>query len=140
MQYRNDADVPEDTSWRYQYGRTEWRDLEGAVQHALDHGATGVTLEPPVVSRTASMTSRLKVTELRMEVLARLNSAQGRSRAPACRSWLIWSTDHGDRASPPVPHSAQPPDRPHWRGRLSPSHPPVERGEIAAERASRRQF
>ncbi len=42
--YRNDRDVPGDDSGRYQYGRSEWRDLEGAVRYALDHGATGVTL------------------------------------------------------------------------------------------------
>lgn len=44
IEYRNDDDVPADPSGRYQYGRTEWRDLEGAVQYALDHGATRVTL------------------------------------------------------------------------------------------------
>ncbi|CAA9322142.1 MAG: hypothetical protein AVDCRST_MAG36-584 [uncultured Nocardioidaceae bacterium] len=42
--YRNDIDVPGDESGRYRYGRTEWRDLEGAVRYALDHGAQEVTL------------------------------------------------------------------------------------------------
>jgi pimeloyl-ACP methyl ester carboxylesterase len=42
--YRNDAGAPQDDSGRYQYGRTEWRDLEGAVRYALDHDATGVRL------------------------------------------------------------------------------------------------
>jgi uncharacterized protein len=42
--YRNDAGAPQDDSGRYQYGRTEWRDLDGAVRYALDHGATGVTM------------------------------------------------------------------------------------------------
>lgn len=44
IEYRNDDDVPSDDTGRYQYGRTEWRDLEGAVKYALQHGATGVTL------------------------------------------------------------------------------------------------
>ena len=44
IEYRNDVAVPQDPSGRYQYGRTEWRDLHGAVQYALDRGATRVTL------------------------------------------------------------------------------------------------
>jgi hypothetical protein len=44
IEYRNDEDVASDPSGRYQYGRTEWRDLEGAVRYALDHGAGEVTL------------------------------------------------------------------------------------------------
>lgn len=44
IQYRNDVGVPADPSGRYQYGRTEWRDLEGAVRYALDHGAGNVVL------------------------------------------------------------------------------------------------
>jgi uncharacterized protein len=44
IQYRNDQGVPADPSDRYQYGRTEWRDLEGAVRYALDHGARSVVL------------------------------------------------------------------------------------------------
>jgi len=44
IDYRNDEGVPADPSGRYQYGRAEWRDLEGAVQYALDHGAERVTL------------------------------------------------------------------------------------------------
>lgn len=42
--YRNDIGAPEDNSGRYQYGRTEWRDLEGAVRYAVDHGAKKVVL------------------------------------------------------------------------------------------------
>lgn len=44
IQYRNDVGVPADPSARYQYGRTEWRDLEGAVRYALDHGAGHIAL------------------------------------------------------------------------------------------------
>jgi pimeloyl-ACP methyl ester carboxylesterase len=44
IEYRNDQDVPQDPSARYQYGRTEWRDLEGAVRYALTHGAAKVVL------------------------------------------------------------------------------------------------
>lgn len=42
--YRNDAVLPLDKSHRYQYGRTEWRDLDAAVAWAVDHGARGVVL------------------------------------------------------------------------------------------------
>ena len=42
--YRNDEGVPADPGSRYAYGRTEWRDLEGAVRYALDHGAQHVVL------------------------------------------------------------------------------------------------
>ncbi|MDO8614128.1 MAG: alpha/beta hydrolase [Dehalococcoidia bacterium] len=40
--YRNDEGVPEDGFYRY--GASEWRDLDGAVQYALDHGARRVVL------------------------------------------------------------------------------------------------
>jgi pimeloyl-ACP methyl ester carboxylesterase len=42
--YRNDAGQPRDPSGYYQYGITEWRDLEGAVAYAGDHGAERVVL------------------------------------------------------------------------------------------------
>ena len=42
--YRNDEDASGDPSGQYGYGRTEWRDLEGAVRYALDHGADDVVL------------------------------------------------------------------------------------------------
>jgi len=44
IKYRNDKGVPADPSARYQYGRTEWRDLEGAVRYALAHGGGRVVL------------------------------------------------------------------------------------------------
>jgi uncharacterized protein len=44
IQYRNDDGAPADPSDRYQYGRTEWHDLEGAVRYALDHHAGRVVL------------------------------------------------------------------------------------------------
>jgi pimeloyl-ACP methyl ester carboxylesterase len=42
--YRNDDGLPRDTSGYYQYGRTEWRDLQGAVDYAAAHGAGRVVL------------------------------------------------------------------------------------------------
>ncbi|NUR09139.1 MAG: alpha/beta fold hydrolase [Nocardioidaceae bacterium] len=42
--YRNDVGAPRDPSGRYQYGRTEWRDLAAAVDHATAHGARRVVL------------------------------------------------------------------------------------------------
>jgi hypothetical protein len=42
--YRNDADVPQDEGGMYQFGVTEWEDLEGAVGYALDNGAQDVVL------------------------------------------------------------------------------------------------
>ncbi len=42
--YRNDEGRPQDPSGYYQYGRTEWRDLEGAVAYAAARGAERVVL------------------------------------------------------------------------------------------------
>lgn len=42
IDYRNDDGVDEDASGYYLYGLTEWKDLEAAVQYALDNGATSV--------------------------------------------------------------------------------------------------
>lgn len=42
--YRNDDGQPSDASGFYQYGRTEWRDLQGAVAYAAAHGAERVVL------------------------------------------------------------------------------------------------
>jgi pimeloyl-ACP methyl ester carboxylesterase len=42
--YRNDEGLPRDRSNHYQFGRTEWRDLQGAVAHAARHGAERVVL------------------------------------------------------------------------------------------------
>ena len=44
ISYRNHEASPDDPDGRYQYGLTEWRDLEGAVRYALDNGAEGVVL------------------------------------------------------------------------------------------------
>ena len=44
INYRNDAGQPEDPSGIYQYGQTEWRDLEAAVQYATDAGAERIVL------------------------------------------------------------------------------------------------
>jgi pimeloyl-ACP methyl ester carboxylesterase len=42
--HRNDRDQPADPSGFHRYGVTEWEDLEGAVQYALDNGADRVVL------------------------------------------------------------------------------------------------
>ena len=42
--YRNDEGAPEDPSGFLRYGLTEWKDLEAAVQMALDQGAPGIAL------------------------------------------------------------------------------------------------
>ena len=42
--YRNDEGLPRDPSGRYQYGRTEWRDVASAVRYAAAHGAERVVL------------------------------------------------------------------------------------------------
>ncbi len=42
--YRNDVGAPQEPSHRYQYGRTEWRDLAKAVDYATEHGADRVVL------------------------------------------------------------------------------------------------
>lgn len=42
--YRNDAGQPADPSGIYQYGRTEWEDLAGAVAYAEIHGAKRIAI------------------------------------------------------------------------------------------------
>ena len=42
--YRNDEGVPGGPDGRYALGLSEWRDVEAAVQHAADRGATEVLL------------------------------------------------------------------------------------------------
>jgi uncharacterized protein len=42
--YRNDPEAPPDPSGHYQYGKTEWEDLEAAVAYALRDGALDVVL------------------------------------------------------------------------------------------------
>lgn len=42
--YRNDLGAPKDESGRLQYGATEWRDLDAAVQWALQHGSKHIVL------------------------------------------------------------------------------------------------
>jgi hypothetical protein len=42
--YRNDDGQPEDRSGYYQYGATEWEDVAGAVDYAMENGAERVVL------------------------------------------------------------------------------------------------
>jgi pimeloyl-ACP methyl ester carboxylesterase len=42
--YRNDEGAPADPTNQYGYGLREWKDLEAAVQYALDNGADDVVL------------------------------------------------------------------------------------------------
>ncbi|HSO64925.1 MAG TPA: alpha/beta fold hydrolase [Ornithinibacter sp.] len=42
--YRNDEGVPAGPDGRYALGLSEWRDVEAAIQHAVDHGADEVLL------------------------------------------------------------------------------------------------
>jgi uncharacterized protein len=42
--YRNDVVAPQDPSGRYGLGGTEWRDIETAMQYALDNGAERIVL------------------------------------------------------------------------------------------------
>lgn len=44
ISYRNDADAPADPTGEYRHGDTEWRDLEAAVEFAVDEGAERVVL------------------------------------------------------------------------------------------------
>ncbi len=44
IDYRNDAGAPADPSAYYQYGLTEWEDIEGAVRYAINGGADDVLL------------------------------------------------------------------------------------------------
>lgn len=43
--YRNDEGAPSNADDRLTYGKEEWRDIEAAVQYALDNGAESVVLE-----------------------------------------------------------------------------------------------
>ena len=44
MSYRNDGDAPRSDDYRYALGDREWRDIEPAMQYALDHGAEELVL------------------------------------------------------------------------------------------------
>jgi pimeloyl-ACP methyl ester carboxylesterase len=44
IRYRNDPDTPLSSNGFYQYGATEWQDLEGSVNYALSNGAQHVVL------------------------------------------------------------------------------------------------
>ncbi|WP_404370700.1 alpha/beta hydrolase family protein [Kytococcus sedentarius] len=42
--YRNDTEAPRSADGRYNLGLTEWRDIDAALQHAVEHGATEIVL------------------------------------------------------------------------------------------------
>jgi uncharacterized protein len=42
--YRNDSGAPADPTGRYRFGRSEWMDVEAAVEYALTNGAEDVVL------------------------------------------------------------------------------------------------
>ena len=44
IDYRNDVNTPASKSGYYDYGTTEWEDVEAAVQYALDNGADKILL------------------------------------------------------------------------------------------------
>lgn len=44
LSYRNDPGAPQTEDGRREWGRSEWRDVEGAVEYARDHGAERVAL------------------------------------------------------------------------------------------------
>jgi pimeloyl-ACP methyl ester carboxylesterase len=44
VSYRNDGDAPASDDGRYGLGDTEWRDVDAAIDHAIDHGATEIVL------------------------------------------------------------------------------------------------
>ncbi len=44
INYRNDVGLPQNPDGKIWFGMTEWRDVEGAVRYALDHGAQRVVL------------------------------------------------------------------------------------------------
>ena len=44
VDYRNDPDAPADPSGLYRFGRTEWEDIEAAVEFAVTNGADTVVL------------------------------------------------------------------------------------------------
>lgn len=44
ISYRNDDDAPQATDGRYALGDTEWRDVEAALQFAVENGATDILL------------------------------------------------------------------------------------------------
>ena len=44
ISYRNDRDAPRSPDNRSHLGHTEWRDVEAAIDHAVDHGARAVVL------------------------------------------------------------------------------------------------
>jgi len=44
VSYRNDGVAPESIDRRYALGGSEWRDVESAMQYAVDHGATDIVL------------------------------------------------------------------------------------------------
>ncbi|MEE9177571.1 MAG: alpha/beta fold hydrolase [Acidimicrobiia bacterium] len=69
IDYRNDPDAPSDPSGFYRFGRTEWEDIEGAVEFAIDNGAEEIILVGYSTGASAHM-AFLEQSDLADEVVA----------------------------------------------------------------------
>jgi pimeloyl-ACP methyl ester carboxylesterase len=96
--YRNDPGAPPDASNKYQYGRTEWQDLEAAAHYAQNRGAkkivlVGYSMGGSVVmsfmrnSLLASEVSGLVLDAPMLDFSATVDYAGRRRNLPAFLTW-----------------------------------------------------